>query len=239
MPMFYLFVFYLLVSKFTCFICLVLSRYATYTMLQCKAFFLCWVQLMCEPVDLFGELDNLFKTQTLGALNGQTKDAIPDKLWKWAESTGDTEGDSVVEGLSNAVMVEKNTRRRVNVRMGVLSLAVLGKHTRRNISVLENKLDSRVVANVRTLGSELDESIKAGIGLAQNSVAVTGNDTTRVKNRPKVVLDVLISVVLGDGLLLVKDEAEHLLGSKTMQGASKTLKTSRVGKVRIRQSRAN
>lgn len=60
----------------------------------------------------------------LGTLNGQTQSSAPDELGQRTQCTAHTECDSVVEGLLEAVVVEKDTRGCVDIRMGVLSLSL-------------------------------------------------------------------------------------------------------------------
>lgn len=72
-------------------------------------------------------IPSLFLEQTqevdaLGALNGHAQSTIPDQLGKGTESTADTEGDSVVEGLLEAIVVEENTTSSIHVGVRVLSL---------------------------------------------------------------------------------------------------------------------
>lgn len=46
----------------------------------------------------------------LGALNGGTKGTVDDQLGKDTQSTGNTEEDGVVVGLSQAIVLEEDTR---------------------------------------------------------------------------------------------------------------------------------
>jgi hypothetical protein len=58
----------------------------------------------------------------LGSLNRQPESSAPDELSQRTQGTADTKGDRVVERLLEAVVVEENTRRGVNVGVGVLGL---------------------------------------------------------------------------------------------------------------------
>lgn len=56
-------------------------------------------------------VQDTLEVDRLGALNGQTQCPVPDELCKWAKTTADTEGGSVVERLLEAVVVEEHARR--------------------------------------------------------------------------------------------------------------------------------
>jgi hypothetical protein len=73
---------------------------------------------------LFGAdlVKNTLEVNRLGALNRQTQRPVPDQLCKRAETTADTKGSRVVECLREAVVMEEDTRRRVDVGVGVLGL---------------------------------------------------------------------------------------------------------------------
>lgn len=47
--------------------------------------------------------------ETLGALDGGTKSTVNDQLGQDTQSTGDTEENGVVVGLSQAVVLEEDT----------------------------------------------------------------------------------------------------------------------------------
>lgn len=67
-------------------------------------------------------LEKTLEVDALGALNGETKSAVPDELGKRTKTTGDTERGGVVEGLFEAVVVEEDTRRGIDVGVRVLGL---------------------------------------------------------------------------------------------------------------------
>lgn len=69
----------------------------------------------------------LFLQQTeqvdaLRTLDGHAQGAVPDQLDQGTESTADTEGDGVVEGLLETVVVEEDAGGGVDVGVGVLGL---------------------------------------------------------------------------------------------------------------------
>lgn len=67
------------------------------------------------------------EVNALRTLDGQAEGTVPDELDERAQSTADTEGDGVVEGLLESVVVEENTRRGVNIGVGVLGLVSLAQ----------------------------------------------------------------------------------------------------------------
>ena len=72
-----------------------------------------------------GIRQSFFQAQEVDALrtlNGQAEGTVPDELDQRAQGTADTEGDGVVEGLLESIVVEKDTRGGINVGMRVLSL---------------------------------------------------------------------------------------------------------------------
>jgi hypothetical protein len=75
---------------------------------------------------LFADLvKNALEVNRLGALNRQTQRPVPDELCKWSKTTADTKGGRVVKCLGEAVVVEKNARRGVDVGVGVLGLHLM------------------------------------------------------------------------------------------------------------------
>jgi hypothetical protein len=75
---------------------------------------------------LFADLvKNTLEVNRLGALNRQAQRPVPDELCKRSKTTADTKGGRVVKCLGEAVVVEKNARRRVDVGVGVLGLRLM------------------------------------------------------------------------------------------------------------------
>lgn len=123
--------------------------------------------------------------------------------------------------------------------MGVLGLAVLGEDAGGNLGGSGDKLEDGVVLDLLSRVSKVHESLESRVGLSQNGVAVTGDDSAGLEDGPQVLDQVLVGVALGDVLLHVEDESQDLLGGEAVERTSKTLQTSRVGQVGIRQSRAD
>jgi hypothetical protein len=72
------------------------------------------------PYRLF--LEKAQKVDALGTFNGHAESAIPDQLDKRTKGTTNTEGNGVVKGLLEAVVVEENATGGIDVGVGVLSL---------------------------------------------------------------------------------------------------------------------
>lgn len=65
------------------------------------------------------------KVDALRTLDGQAQRAVPDQLDQRAECAADTEGNRIVQGLLEAVVVEEDTGSGVNVGVRVLGLGML------------------------------------------------------------------------------------------------------------------
>jgi hypothetical protein len=139
----------------------------------------------------------------------------------------------------DTVVVEEDTGRGVDVGVGVLGLAVLGEDASGNLGGSGNELEDGVVSDLLSRVGKVHQSLESRVRLSQNGVAVTGDDSARLEDRPQVLDEVLVGVALGDVLLHVEDESQDLLGGEAVERTSKTLETSRVGQVRIGQSGSN
>jgi hypothetical protein len=74
--------------------------------------------------------------------------------------------------------------------------------------------------------SELALGGVARVGLAENGVAVAGNNTTGVEGVPEVLGDGLIAEVVANNLLHLSEPVEHLLVGQTVQGTGETVEAS-------------
>ena len=116
---------------------------------------------------------------------------------------------------------------------------MLSENTRGDLGVLLHELEDGVLLDLGAGGSKVHESLEARIRLAENTVAVAGNDLAGLEGGPEVVLDVLLGELLANLCLHVQDPAEHLLGSKAVERAGKTEKTSAVAEEGVAESAAN
>ena len=155
------------------------------------------------------ELSIHLSAERLGPLNGGTDGTVDDELRKDTERTGDTEEDGVVVLLGEAIVLQEDTGVGVDVGVRVLGLAVLSEDTRSDLVDLADELEHRVIGQM--LLSELALGDVAGIGLAKDGMAVTGNDTARLEGRPEVLLDLLVAEIVTDRLLHLLEPLEHFL----------------------------
>lgn len=137
---------------------------------------------------------------------------------------GHAEEHGVEALLGEAVVLQQDTGVGVDIRVGVLSLAVLGKNTGCDLVDLRNQLEHLVVREV--LEGELALGDIARVSLAEHSVAVAGNDAAGLEGVPEVLGDVLVRKVAADGLLHLLQPVENLLVSKTVKGAGETVQAS-------------
>jgi hypothetical protein len=182
----------------------------------------------------------VLKSEGLGPLNSQAKSPVPEELGEDTDGAGDTEEDSVVAVLGEAVVHEEDTAVGVDVGVRVLGLTVLGEDTRDDLVDRGDDLEQGVVGEV--LLAELTLGNVPRVGLAEDSVAVTGDDLAALEGIPSELLDSLVvnGQVLGLELgLEVQDPAEHLLVGKAVEGASKTAHGGGEREVRVREGRAD
>lgn len=210
-------------------------------------------------LDLLDKLGPLGSGEGLGALDGGTEGAVDDELGKDTDGAGNTEEDGVVVGLGKTVVLEEDTGVGVDVGVGVLGLAVLGKDLGGDLVDLGDELEHGVVGHllcrvvsililtsnldchswwIRTLG-ELALSRVTGVSLAEDGVAVTGNDTAGVEGGPEVVGDGLVAEVVANGLLHLSEPVENLLVGQTVERTGQTVETSSNGKEGGGQSTAD
>jgi hypothetical protein len=122
----------------------------------------------------------------------------------------------------------------VNVGVGVLGLSVLGEDTRSDLVDLGDELEERVLRKL--LEGELALGGVTGVGLTENGVSVSGNDTSSVKGGPEVVLDGGVRKVVTDGLLHLGEPVKDLLVGKSVKGTGKTVKSGSEGEHGGRES---
>lgn len=150
---------------------------------------------------------------------------------------GDTEEDGVVAGLGEAVVLEEDTGVGIDVGEGVLGLSMLGEDTWRDLVNLADKLEHGVVWEV--LLGKLALGHVTGVSLAENGVAVTGDDLAGVEGGPEVVGDRLVRQIVADGRLHLGEPVEDLLVGETVEWASKTVEAGGEGEEGGGQGRAD
>lgn len=183
------------------------------------------------------ELGISLSAERLGPLDGGADGTVNDELGKDTERAGHTEEDGVVALLGEAVVLEEDTGVGIDVGVGVLGLAVLGENAGSDLVDLADELEHGVVGQV--LLGELALGDVAGVGLAEDGVAITGDDLTGLEGGPEVVLDGLVAEVVANGLLHSLEPDKHLLVGETVERTGKTIETSSQGEVGGAESGTN
>lgn len=83
-----------------------------------------------------------------------------------------------------AVVVEEHAGTAVDVREGVLRLAVLLEHARRDLAVAFDELEHGVAGDFGAGGGEFHEGFEARVGLPQHGVPVAGDHLAGFQGRP-------------------------------------------------------
>lgn len=97
----------------------------------------------------------------------------------------------------------------VDVRIGILGLAVLRQHFWGDLEELADEFEQRIVREVAE--GELALGEVAGVCFAQDGVAVAGEDLAIFERRPEVVCYGFVAKVAGDGFLRFEEPVERLL----------------------------
>lgn len=125
----------------------------------------------------------------------------------------------------------------VDIGPGVLGLASLEEDVRDEVVDLADELEHLVLGKV--LQGELALSSVARVGLAEDGVAVSGDDLAALEGRPDVLLDSLVGGLLTDlGLHLLQPDEDLLVG-ETVEGSSETVEGSGVGEEGVGEGRAD
>lgn len=188
-------------------------------------------------LQLLDKLNPLVGGEGLGTLNGGADSAVNDELGEDTNGAGDTKEDGVVVGLGEAVVLEEDTGVGVDVGEGVLGLAVLGQDAGGNLVDLADKLEHGVVGHVGLGKGAL--SHVARVSLAEDGVAVAGNDTTGLEGVPEVLGDVGIGQVVANDLLHLGEPVENLLVGKAVERTGKTVEAGGEGEEGRAESRAD
>src|SRR6266542_5869391 len=104
----------------------------------------------------------------LRPLEGVAEAAVPGDVRHAAESPADPEEDRVEIPFGDAVVPLDHARLRVDVRPGILGVAVLLQHARRHLEDHRDQLEQGIVLEARGLEAELALGHVARIGLAEN-----------------------------------------------------------------------
>lgn len=191
-----------------------------------------------------GALEGYLKTCVRTSLKDErggprtsTERTVPNELGSNTERTRDTEEDSVELHLVQAIVREEHTRVRINVRPWVLRLTSSEQNVGHDLVYLRDELEHGVVRQV--LERELALGSVARVRLAEDGVAIPGDDLAVVQRRPDILLDGLVGCVLADLGLHPAEPDKHLLVRETVKGTSKTIQGSTEGEERVRERGAD
>ncbi|KAH3955371.1 hypothetical protein HBH53_007730 [Parastagonospora nodorum] len=149
---------------------------------------------------------------------------------KDTERTRYTEKNGVVVLLGEAVVLEEDTGVGIDVGVWVLGLSVLSENTGGDLVDLADELEHGVIGQV--LLGKLALGNVAGVGLAEDGVAVSRNDLAGLEGRPQVILDGLVAEVVANSLLHLLEPDEDFLVGQSVERTSKTVQTSSEREVR-------
>ncbi|KAH3977081.1 hypothetical protein HBI24_066430 [Parastagonospora nodorum] len=166
----------------------------------------------------------------LGPLDGCADGTVDDELRKDTERTRYTEKNGVVVLLGEAVVLEEDTGVGIDVGVWVLGLSVLSENTGGDLVDLADELEHGVIGQV--LLGKLALGNVAGVGLAEDGVAVSRNDLAGLEGRPQVILDGLVAEVVANSLLHLLEPDEDFLVGQSVERTSKTVQTSSEREVR-------
>ena len=125
----------------------------------------------------------------------------------------------------------------VHVGPGVLGLSVLGENLGGNLVDGGNEVEEVVVGHV--LEGELSLGGVSRIGLSENGVTVTGDDSSGLKGIPEVLLNVLLGDIRANLGLHLENPLKDLLVSSAVERTGKTVETSGQREEGRRESRAD
>lgn len=166
----------------------------------------------------FCQLQQALQIDALGSFNRQPQRPIPDQLRQRPQPARDAKCGGVVERLVEAVVVEQHAGPAVHVRERVLRPAVFRQHPRRDLGVALHEPEERVLGDFGAGGGELDEGGEAGVGSAEDGVAVAGDHLAGLEGGPEVGFYVGVGGGGADLGLHFEDPAEDFLGGESAWG---------------------
>mmetsp|Transcript_39562 Transcript_39562/g.118728 ORF Transcript_39562/g.118728 Transcript_39562/m.118728 type:complete len:452 (-) Transcript_39562:129-1484(-) len=176
----------------------------------------------------------------LGPLEGQAEGAIPVQLAQSPDGAAHPEQDCVVLELRESVMPQEHATVRINVRVGVRHLPVLGKDARHDLIDGIHDLEELIIGKV--LKGKFPLARVPRVGLAQDGVAIARNDLLGIERLPgefrdglSVHLLPLSSEPVRQGL----DPLEDLLIGEAVEGSGEGVESRGVRQVRIGERRAD
>lgn len=184
-----------------------------------------------------GSLHESVGGHRLGAFDGESQGAIPHERSQDAESARHAEQDGVVVHFLQSVVLEEDAGVSVNIWPRVLDLAQFGQDWRHNLVDVADELEQRVVGQM--LEGELALASVARIGLAEDSVSVSGNDLSGLEGLPDEVLDFVFVGVIPELAAQLLEPHEHFLVGQAVQWSGETVHAGGERQVRIAESRSD
>ena len=115
----------------------------------------------------------------------------------------------------------------IHVGEGVLGLAVLGQDTRSDLVDLADQVEHRVIRQLAE--GKLALRNVTGVGLTEDGVTVSGDNLAGVEGGPQVVLDGLVTQVVANRGLHLREPVQNLLVGQSVERTSQSVETSREG----------
>ena len=173
------------------------------------------------------------QVERVGSFDGHAKGSGPHLGGHDSEGARNTKHHSVVVVLGQTVVHQEGARAAVNVGPRVLDLAS-GVEALGNLLVVGlDKIDEVVVLDVSLSKVKLTDESR--IGLTQDSMTIARDDFSGFEGVVDVLGNVSLGPVISELFLELQDEVEALLVSKTVEGTSESVHTSREGEVRVRK----
>ena len=115
----------------------------------------------------------------------------------------------------------------IHVGEGVLGLAVLGQDTRSDLVDLADQVEHRVIRQLAE--GKLALRNVTGVGLTEDGVTVSGDNLAGVEGGPQVVLDGLVTQVVANRGLHLREPVQNLLVGQSVERTSQSVETSSEG----------
>jgi hypothetical protein len=201
-----------------------------------------------------GHCDEFFGREGLGTFDGQSKSTdpvsnlfhalgrggvpIPDELRQDTESAGYAKEDGVKVHFYEAVVMQQDTRVGVDVGVRVLDFAEFVEDAGGESVHLRDEFEQFVVgevfqcklprssATIEKGGGGGPLSHVSRIGLSEDGMAVSGDDTTTLQSRPNVFFDRIIRDIHTNSILHLHNPSQDFLIGESVKWACKTIQPS-------------
>ena len=134
----------------------------------------------------FRQLQQPLKVNTLRPLNRQPQRPIPNQLRQRPQSPTNPKRRRIIKRLMEAIMMEQYPTTTINIRERILRLPMLGQHTGCDFAVALDQLEDGIFCDLRAGRGEGHEGFEAGVGFAEDGVAVAGDYLAGFEGGPEV-----------------------------------------------------